>query len=233
MYRNDILVDKVLQTRGILYCCLQQLHIPNFCFTCYTAVMLPFLSDQIIDATSDELSSVVRWYYWTQYIGIGLSCIIKYFCSISYLYAVSTLLCAMPFSVIAFSDCLCQQWLDRTHKVTNPIKLIIQVLNYTRKHSYPERRSAFTYIDEEQPTRMDYGKKKFGGPFTEEEVEDVKTVLRLLPLVICLSVNVGNLESNPLMVFFDGTLLNGTWLFRSCTTDSTLPVPTVPMFSQL
>ena len=205
----------------------------NFCFTCYTAVMLPFLSDQIIDATSDELSSVVRWYYWTQYIGIGLSCIIKYFCSISYLYAVSTLLCAMPFSVIAFSDCLCQQWLDRTHKVTNPIKLIIQVLNYTRKHSYPERRSAFTYIDEEQPTRMDYGKKKFGGPFTEEEVEDVKTVLRLLPLVICLSVNVGNLESNPLMVFFDGTLLNGTWLFRSCTTDSTLPVPTVPMFSQL
>ena len=33
---------------------------------------------------------------------------------------------------------------------------------------------------------MDYGKEKFGGPFTEEEVEDVKTVLRLLPLVICL-----------------------------------------------
>ena len=95
---------------------------------------------------------------------------------------------AVPLAVIIISDCLCQQWLDRTHKVTNPIKLIIQVLNYTRKHSYPERRSAFTYIDEEQPTRMDYGKEKFGGPFTEEEVEDVKTVLRLIPLVICLSL---------------------------------------------
>ena len=35
---------------------------------------------------------------------------------------------------------------------------------------------------------MDYGKEKFGGPFTEEEVEDVKTVLRLIPLVICVSV---------------------------------------------
>ena len=77
---------------------------------------------------------------------------------------------AVSLSVIIISDCLCQQWLDRTHKVTNPIKLIIQVLNYTRKHSYPERRSAFTYIDEEQPTRIDYGKEKFGGPFTEEEV---------------------------------------------------------------
>ena len=89
---------------------------------------------------------------------------------------------AIPLAVIIISDCLCQQWLDRTHKVTNPIKLIIQVLNYTRKHRYPERRSAFTYIDEEQPTRIDYGKEKFGGPFTEEEVEDVKTVLRLIPL---------------------------------------------------
>ena len=67
------------------------------------------------------------------------------------------------------------------------MKLIMQVLNYTRKHSYPERRSAFTYIDEEQPTRIDFGKKKFGGPFTEEEVEDVKTVLQLIPLIICAS----------------------------------------------
>ena len=55
----------------------------------------------------------------------------------------------------------------------------------TRLH-YPERRSAFTHIDEERPTRMDYGKEKFGAPFTEEEVEDVKTVLRLLPLVIIM-----------------------------------------------
>ena len=102
----------------------------------------------------------------------------------------STIIFAVPLAVIIINDCLCQQWLDRTHKVTNPIKLIIQVLNYTRKHSYPERCSAFTYIDEEQPTRMDYGKEKFGGPFTEEEVEDVKTVLRLLPLVICLSLSV-------------------------------------------
>ena len=138
----------------------------SFGYTCYGAAMLPFLSDQIIGATSDELSAVVRWFYWAQYFSIALSDIIVYFCTISNmgnLYVGSTLIFAVPLAVIIFSDCLCQQWLDRTHKVTNPIKLIIQVLNYTRKHSYPERRSAFTYIDEEQPTRMDYGKKNFGG----------------------------------------------------------------------
>ena len=72
---------------------------------------------------------------------------------------------------------------------------MLQVLKlYTRKHSYPvETQCLSPNIDEEQPTRMDYGKEKFGGPFTEEEVEDVKTVLRLLPLVICLSLSVTQL----------------------------------------
>ena len=183
--------------------------IVGFGSTCYSAAMLPFLSDQIIGATSDELSTVVRWYCWVKNLGMCLSSII--FCQVinitdTYFGLYAVIIFAVPFAVIIISDCLCQQWLDKTHKVTNPIKLIIQVLNYTRKHSYPERRSAFTYIDEEQPTRMDYGKEKFGGPFTEEEVEDVKTVLRLLPLIICLSISISVLASNP-QVFNDSICL--------------------------
>ena len=76
-----------------------------------------------------------------QIIGIGLAVIF-----------------AMCVGAIIISDCLCQQWLDRTHKVTNPIKLITQVLNYARKHSYPERRSAFTYIDEKSPYEWTMGR---------------------------------------------------------------------------
>ena len=41
-------------------------------FTCYSAAMLPFITDQIIGATSDELSAVVRWNYWAQNVGSGL-----------------------------------------------------------------------------------------------------------------------------------------------------------------
>ena len=204
-------------------------------FTCYAAAMVPFISDQIIGATSDELSAVVRWYVWAQNLSFGLSAIIadKETDVIYYYYVSSSaLIFAVPLAVIIISDCLCQQWLDRTHKVTNPIKLIIQVLNYTRKHSYPERRSAFTYIDEEQPTRMDYGKEKFGGPFTEEEVEDVKTILRLLPLVICLSLNVSALEyyTSTVDLFYDVEsvlVLNaaiGTWFF---------PVLLIPLYQLL
>ena len=81
-------------------------------------------------------------------------------------------------------DCLYHKWLDTHNKTGNPIKLIFQVLNYTRKNKYPRLRSALTYIDEEHPSRIDFGKHKFGGPFTEEEVEDVKTVYRLTPLLV-------------------------------------------------
>ena len=62
---------------------------------------------------------------------------------------------------------------------------------YARKHKYPENRSALTYWEEEAPSRLDLGKDKYGGPFTEEEVEDVKTVFRLIPLVIVCSVASG------------------------------------------
>ena len=200
MYYFALFNGKELSTLGNVLLSIATITV-SFGFTCYKAAMLPFLTDQIIGATSHELSAVVRWYYWVIYLGLGFSEIVAYFLKaykLEYIYVISTLMFAVPLAAIIISDCLCQQWLDRTHKATNPIKLIIQVLNYTRKHSNPERRSAFTYIDEEQPSRMDYGKEKFGGPFTEEEVEDVKTVLRLLPLVICLNLGRSIVEVEPI-----------------------------------
>ena len=171
--------------------------IMGFGLSCFSAAMLPFLTDQLIGATSDELSTLIHWYVWTDNLGYGLSFTLDALAILGTYNNTATVkiyvVCvfAVPLALIIISDCLCLQWLDRTHKVTNPIKLIIKVLNYTRKHRYPERRSAFTYIDQEHPSRIDFGKDKFGGPFREEEVEDVKTLLRLLPLLVCLSLVVG------------------------------------------
>ena len=178
-------------TSGTLHevlCCLAAM-VDSLAYAGFIAAMLPFMTDQIIGATSNELSAVVYWSYWFTNLSRCLTTFVT--CSPLLLETVNVVtitLCATCLATIIISDCLCQQWLDRTHKITNPIKLITQVLNYARKHSYPERRSAFTYLDEEQPSRMDFGKEKFGGPFIEEEVEDVKTVLRLLPLIACISI---------------------------------------------
>ena len=217
--------ELIIEERSTLTNALQlvAVAVQSFGSACFVASMLPFLTDQLIGATSDELSAVVQWYAWTSFLGSGLSEAVIILGVVPYLQLVGTgfaFVIAIPLAVIIISDCLCQQWLNKTHKATNPIKLIIQVLNYTRKHRYPERRSAFTYIDEEQPTRMDFGKGKFGGPFTEEEVEDVKTVLRLIPLIVCLSfiggakitpANLLKLGSSRLFFFID--VGSHTWLF--------------------
>ena len=74
---------------------------------------------------------------------------------------------------------------------------------------------------------MDYGKEKFGGRFTEEEVEDVKTVLRLLPLVICFTISVIVLEIGPLVHPFEDQFFNDaflSWVF---------PVLLIPLYQLL
>ena len=194
--------------------------VDNICYACFLTTMLPFVTDQLIGASSAELSTVVQWFYFFQCIGAFFAYVIIMALWLLWLevkvtgirYSIignsaSLFSCAVCLALIIISDCLCQQWLDRTHKVTNPIKLIIQVLNYTRKHRYPERRSAFTYLDEEQPSRIDFGKEKFGGPFTEEEVEDVKTILRLVPIVCCISF-FANMSWNRTSIDLQNSLIN-------------------------
>ena len=62
-------------------------------------------------------------------------------------------------------------------------KLIYKVITFAIVTKHPRCRSAFTYYEDELPSRIDFGKSKYGGPFTTEQVEDVKTLLRLFPLI--------------------------------------------------
>ena len=68
----------------------------------------------------------------------------------------------------------------------NSGKLIANIINYAIKNKYPKNPSALTYWEEDYPSQLDLGKEKYGVPFTEEQVENVKTLLRLTPLLICV-----------------------------------------------
>ena len=52
------------------------------------------------------------------------------------------------------------------------------MLKFAAKHKAPVNRSALTYWEDDIPSRLDLGKSKYGGPFTTEQVEDVKTFLK-------------------------------------------------------
>ena len=59
----------------------------------------------------------------------------------------------------------------------NLYKIVYKVIKFAARHKTPIRCSAFTYCEDELPSRMDLGKEKYGGPFTTEQVEDVKAFL--------------------------------------------------------
>ena len=65
----------------------------------------------------------------------------------------------------------------------NPYKLVFRVTKFASQHKIPVRRSAFTYCEDEFPTGLDLGKNKYGGPFTTEEVEDVKAFYGILKVL--------------------------------------------------
>ena len=43
-------------------------------------------------------------------------------------------------------------------------------------------------LGQDIPSRLDLGKDKYGGPFSEEEVENMKATLRLIPIIFICSM---------------------------------------------
>ena len=155
------------------------------------ANILPFITDQMIGASANELSATVHWWYWSQnfpsMIAYDEFCILQDSTQI----LTSIFLSFSGLAIALSSIFLCQHWLNKTPQITNPIKHIAKVLNYARKNKYPRNRSALTYWEQDVPLRLDLGKDKYGGPFSEEEVENVKTTLRLIPVIlICAMIGI-------------------------------------------
>ena len=69
-------------------------------------------------------------------------------------------------------------------QMNNPYKIVYNVLKYALYHKSPENRSAFTYWENKIPSRVDLGKSKYGGPFSEEDVENVKTFWRIVAVLL-------------------------------------------------
>ena len=151
------------------------------------SIAIPFNIDQMIGATADELSTIIYWHCFGYPLGRSLAKISN--CLITceeYKITIGLCVSGVAVTIVMVTYYLMRHHLDTTPLLTNPVKLIVKVLNYARKNKYPRNRSALTYWEESAPSRLDLGKDKYGGPFTEEEVEDVKTFFRYIPLLVCL-----------------------------------------------
>ena len=169
----------------------------------FESTAIQFGTDQMIEASSNQLSTFIHWYYWSLYIGnvcidVIAAGIFGYLthCQFSITdsnYDRVQAVVKMLILLIGIPQCcLCcitllllylkkiKNYLNIQPVGINPVKQIIDVLKYAYHHKYPVRRSALSYYQNTYPSRIDFGKIQYGGPFTNEQVEDTKTVLRLL-----------------------------------------------------
>ena len=159
--------------------------------------------DQLLEAPTPKLIAFIHWYYWTHnavqlvvmYLTTGWIVIYTSLLSLlpheARIIEIALLLVYIAILGLAAVGSLVLLHKSKSHlyilrEGLNPFKNIYKVLKYSWNHKVPQHRSAFTYWEEDIPRRIDLGKNKYGGPFSNEEVEDTKTFLRILPLLLCL-----------------------------------------------
>ena len=162
---------------------------------------IQFGMDQLHDSLTEDSILFIYWYVWIYYtcslssqidwnfllydryyidytdiirtLGLSFASLIL----ISTVFLLTVSLCVIYYRKV---------WFLLEPAGVNPYKLVYRVVKFAYQHKVPLRRSAFTYCDEESPTRLDVGKHKFGGPFTTKQVEDVKAFWGILKVLITI-----------------------------------------------
>uniref|UniRef100_A0A1X7SRJ1 Uncharacterized protein n=1 Tax=Amphimedon queenslandica TaxID=400682 RepID=A0A1X7SRJ1_AMPQE len=133
--------------------------------------ILPYGIDQLMNESTVKIRAFIHWFCLCLYSGYALP-------------NIPDELTILVVALTLFSFSLCLHFLFK-HRfehipIPNPYKIVFKVLKFSLKTSGTRRqyRSAFTYWGEE-PSRMDLAKERYGGCFSHEEVENVKTFLRI------------------------------------------------------
>ena len=178
-YYKDVITKRVL---------LVTLNALGFGLGGFHANIVQFGLDQLHDASTTEITAFVTWFGSTIFCSGFVVIISKIIAEHnSSLIIFLFIMCLFLTMAVLLLTC-CNHLLIKEPPSKNPFRLIYNVIKFAIKNKHPLCRSAFTYCEDELPSRIDFGKSKYGGPFTTEQVEDVKTFLRLLTLIISFAV---------------------------------------------
>ena len=190
------------------YMYVAAMYIFNFGFALYFVNLIQFACDQFqFASSSDELRNFVYWYFWIYSLWTFITFLLL---SIGNMYInFSISVCIFVINIVV----LLLVWFMKHHLIiepaqyNNPIKLIWKVMKYFCKYrKHPVRRSAFTY-GELPPSGLDIAKERYGGPFTTEQVEDVKIFWNILILLVSMF---GYGIQNPISYVTSSYSLNNT-----------------------
>ena len=182
-------------------------------YICFASNILQFGVDQLHDSPAKDQSVFIHWFVWTSYAtGFVIQTLIFISFPIGagrqgYRILVSMIVTLFIVTITIFTvfSCLVQRkqnWFLIEPGRVNPYRLVCRVSGFACRHKLPVNRSAFTYCEDEWPSRLDLGKTKYGGPFLTEEVEDVKSFYGILKVLFALGpvffLNVATETTSPL-----------------------------------
>ena len=153
-------------------------------FGAFVVNALHFGLDQMPEASEEEISAFIHWFVWVMFAGEGFAgfTTLIHHCT-NYHYIFTTLIPVALLSVAICCHFFFRGWLIIEPQSKSQLKTVAHILKFAAQHKHPIRRSALTYCEDEMPSRLDLAKSKYGGPFTTEEVEDVKTFFRMLVVI--------------------------------------------------
>ena len=166
----------------------------------FTANVVQFGMDQLHDAPGEDRTLFIHWYVWTYYssilvgqLGWNSAFSVYYYGPNSLIFGCSVLVLILLtlLTVLPITLCLVRRrrrWFLIEPGQYNPYKLVYRVTKFARQQKIPVHRSAFTYCEDEVPMGLDLGKEKYGGPFTTEQVEDVKAFYGILKVLFSFGV---------------------------------------------
>ena len=165
--------------------------------TGFIANKFQFGLDQLYEFPGEDQSLFIHWSTWTYYAALLLwkTSTNPFIKSHPPLTEIKQVLAGtfliIVIMVLLISLCLShfnRLWFLAEPSRANPYKLVLQVTKYSYHHKVPANRSAFTYCEDEIPSGLDLGKGKYGGPFTIEQVEDVKAFYGIFRVILAVSL---------------------------------------------
>ncbi len=174
-------------------------------FISVNANFIQFGIDQLHDSPEGHQSLFIHWYIWIfQLVSSSIqvaSTLLPYnklqYFIVSFIPVIILLLLSV---VVAKRR---ENWFLIDHARPNPYRLVYKLTKFVHRHKVPIRRSAFTFCEDDVPSGMDLGKTKYGGPFSTEEVEDVKVFYGILKVLIALGPVTALITMNDQSYFID------------------------------
>ena len=153
--------------------------------TGYQANFIQLGLDQLFEAPSQYLGLFVHYATWTFRLG-SLYFFINFFMILCVNEQIKIAIVTMQvflffiLTILLLVSYWKRRWFHSEPGHQNPYKTVYDILKFAKSHKHPLRRSAFTHCDNYIPSRLDFAKERFGGPFTTEQVENIKTFFRIL-----------------------------------------------------